>query len=128
MSIVKEYGGLAVAAASAVAVLYWLGKRSATAAVANLEAKREALVSSIGETVHDWFYPQYRRPMYSYPVYFSGSTGPHEGRIGAVNSEEIDDEGYFTYWRDGSRWRIAGTTSGKLIAIPADQSDWAIQP
>lgn len=114
MSVVKEYGGLAVAAIAGVLTLAWLSKRSLEKSAEQLNTARLAIAESIGETVYDWFYPKYRKPMYSYPVIFPS------GKIGAVNSEEIDPDGFFTYWKDNSRWRIAGTESGKLIAVPAD--------
>jgi len=103
----------AIFAAVIVGGLYFVGRKLAGDTVATIEEKRQIIGAAIGETIFGWFHPDSDSPLDTYFVTFPDGTNR------SVNAETIDDDGYFTYWRDGSKWRVAVAESGRRVAVPA---------
>lgn len=102
----------ATIAAVVLVGVYFIGKKLVAEAPGAINEARKQVGAAIGETLFDWFHPspgQLVTLTFKFP----------DGTYGAVNSDEVDANGYFTYWRDGSRWRLAVAQSGNRVAVPA---------
>lgn len=74
-------------------------------------------LSKVGEEISSWFVPASNGPSLTYAVRFPN------GAMGAVNSESIDRNGYFTYegtsagYPKGTRFRIGIDKAGQRTAV-----------
>lgn len=106
---VDDYAKTAIIAAVVVGGVYLISR----SAIPSIDRKRQEIGHAIGEKLFDWFNPSTAQISETIGFKFP------DGTYGAVNADEINLLGYFNYWKDGSRWRIAVAESGNRFAVPA---------
>lgn len=109
MSRVDDYAKTAIIAAVVIGGVYLISR----SAIPSLDRKRQEIGHAIGETLFDWLNPSTLELSETIGFQFP------DGTYGAVNADELSFLGFFYYWKDGSRWRIAISESGKRFAVPA---------
>lgn len=67
--------------------------------------------SKIGTTLYDWTHDDGDAKMFTYSFTFVAT-----GAKGAVNSEDIDSRGVFTYFRDGKKYQLKTDAQGNRFA------------
>lgn len=101
-----------IVAVVAAAAVYFVGKKLASETFTGIDEARKAVGGAIGKSIYEWFHPTPADALLTFMFTFP------DGSRGSVNGEVLAPDGSFTYWRDGTRWRLAKGSDGVNYAVP----------